>query len=65
MLTNPTVDKLRALNLTGFVFTFAIALIWGVERYRPEHFATSEPFLVAFWLIYIAIAILVALTSPP
>ena len=44
----------RALNLLGFFATFGIATLWGVLQYRPEHFATTEPFLVAFFLVYLA-----------
>jgi uncharacterized membrane protein len=50
----------RALNVLGFVFTFVLALFWGERAYRPEHFATVEPFLVVFLLFYVAIAILYA-----
>lgn len=50
----------RSLNLLGFGFTFVIGLLWGVEYYRPEHFATVEPFLVAFFLMYVAVAVLFA-----
>lgn len=51
----------RPLNLLGFAFTFAIGALWGARFYRPEHFATTEPFLVAFFLIYAGIAVLYAL----
>jgi len=51
----------RPLNLLGFAFTFAIGTLWGARFYRPEHFATTEPFLVAFFLIYVGIAVLYAL----
>jgi len=50
----------RALNVTGFAFTFVVMGFWGWHNYEPEHFATTEPFLVAFFLIYVLIAILVA-----
>ena len=50
----------RVLNLIGFVFTFAIGLAWGLRSYRPEDFPTTEPFLAAFFLVYVAIAILFA-----
>ncbi|HEX3061231.1 MAG TPA: DUF2339 domain-containing protein, partial [Usitatibacter sp.] len=50
----------RVLNVLGFLFTFAIGLLWGLRSYRPELFDTTEPFLVAFWLMYVAIAILFA-----
>jgi uncharacterized membrane protein len=51
----------RVLNLLGFAFTFVIGVLWGVTRYRPEFLATTEPFLVLFFLFYIAIAVLYAL----
>ena len=50
----------RILNLVGFAFTFAIGTLWGVQLYRPEHFATTEPFLVLFFLFYVAIPLLFA-----
>ncbi|MDX1569332.1 MAG: DUF2339 domain-containing protein, partial [Xanthomonadales bacterium] len=55
----------RWLNWLGFVFTFGIASMWGAEYYRPEHFATTEPFLVAHVALYIAIAVLFAVRQPP
>ncbi|MCC6196744.1 MAG: DUF2339 domain-containing protein [Burkholderiales bacterium] len=51
----------RLLNVLGFAFTFIVGTVWGVTRYRPEHFATTEPFLVLFFLFYVAIAVLYAL----
>lgn len=48
----------RVLNAIGFLFTFVIATFWGVLRYRPEDFATTEPFLIAFFLFYLAIPLL-------
>ncbi|MDE0037373.1 MAG: DUF2339 domain-containing protein [Gammaproteobacteria bacterium] len=55
----------RPLNLLGFAFTFVIGSLWGYQAYRPEHFATTEPFLVLFVLMYIGIAVLFALQRPP
>jgi uncharacterized membrane protein len=51
----------RPLNLAGFVFTFVIGTAWGVLRYRAEDFSTTEPFLVLFFLIYVAVAVLFTL----
>ena len=51
----------RSLNLLGFLFTFIIGLAWGNRYYRPEYFASTEPFLILFFLFYVAIAILFAL----
>jgi uncharacterized membrane protein len=55
----------RILNLIGFVFTFIIGISWGWKYYRPEYFATTEPFLILFFLIYTFIAVLFALRQPP
>jgi len=50
----------RELNLLGFLFTFVIGTVWGVLKYRPELFATTEPFLIGFFLIFLVTAILFA-----
>lgn len=55
----------RELNLAGFLFTFAIGALWGWRAYQPAHFATTEPFLVAFFLLYLAVPVLFALRQPP
>ncbi len=51
----------RMLNLLGFVFTFGIATAWGVLRYEPALLASTEPFLILFFLMYAGIALLYAL----
>jgi len=51
----------RSLNLLGFAFTFIIGLVWGDRFYRPEFFASTEPFLILFFLFYVAIAVLFTL----
>ena len=50
----------RLLNVVGFAFTFIIGSTWGVTEYKPENFSTTEPFLIGFFLIYVAISILFA-----
>ena len=50
----------RLLNLTGFVFTFVIGASWGARFYRPDLWASTQPFLAAFFLIYLAIPTLFA-----
>jgi uncharacterized membrane protein len=55
----------RILNWLGFVFTFGIGLLWGAEFYQPSMFATTEPFLVAFFLLYVAVVVLFATRQPP
>jgi uncharacterized membrane protein len=55
----------RPLNLLAFVFTFGIGTVWGVLRYDPAQFASTEPFLLFFFLAFIAIAVLFAFRSAP
>jgi uncharacterized membrane protein len=55
----------RPLNVLGFLFTFVIGTAWGVLSYQPQLFATTEPFLVLFFVFYVAIAILFASRQPP
>jgi uncharacterized membrane protein len=50
----------RVLNLLGFAFTFVIGVAWGVNAYRAEYFASTEPFLVLFFAMYVAIPVLFA-----
>jgi len=54
----------RVLNLLGFYFTFVIATLWGVLRYRSEMFTTTEPFLMLFFAMYLAISILFTFRHP-
>jgi uncharacterized membrane protein len=54
----------RILNWTGFIFTFVIATLWGATSYRSEHFASTEPFLILFFLFYLATSILFAYRQP-
>ena len=55
----------RELNLLGFVFTFGIGSLWGYQGYQSEHFATTEPFLVLFVLMYTLIPVLFAYRQAP
>jgi uncharacterized membrane protein len=55
----------RELNITGFAFTFVISAMWGIKAYIPENFATTEPFLVFFFLMYVFISVLFAFRQPP
>ena len=54
----------RLLNLIGFVFTFVIASVWGMDSYQPEFFSTTQPFLILFFLMYVVIAVLFAIRTP-
>ncbi len=51
----------RILNLIGFTFTFVIGTIWGVLKYKSYQFASTEPFLILFFLMYLTIACLFTL----
>ncbi len=54
----------RELNLLGFVFTFGIGVAWGVLRYEPALRASTEPFLLLFFAIYLLIPVLNLLRQP-
>ncbi len=51
----------RLLNLLGFGFTFGVGAAWGATYYRPELFASVEPFLLLFFLFYIVIGLVYVL----
>jgi len=55
----------RGLNLAGFAFTFGIGTVWGALTYRAADFATTEPFLILFFLFYVGIAVLFTWRQPP
>jgi uncharacterized membrane protein len=50
----------RLLVLVGFVFTFLVGGAWGVFEYRDVHYATSQAFLAAFFLLFVAILLMPA-----
>ena len=50
----------RPLNVLGFLFTFGIGSTWGYRSYHDELFATTEPFLLLFFFLYLAISLLYA-----
>ncbi|MEA2028554.1 MAG: DUF2339 domain-containing protein, partial [Campylobacterota bacterium] len=54
----------RILNYVGFIFTFVIATAWGVLRYEPEMFGSTQPFLILFFIFFLAISILFTLKKP-
>jgi uncharacterized membrane protein len=51
----------RALNLLGFFATFGVATLWGALKYRPENLSSTEPFLIAFFAVYLAASLMYAL----
>ena len=52
----------RPLNLIGFFGTFSIGLAWGLRDngYTATEFASTEPFLVLFFLMFVLIGMLFA-----
>ena len=48
----------RLLNLIGFVGTFGIGFAWGLRSYAPQLLWSTEPFLIVFFLMYLAIGLL-------
>ncbi|RMV23256.1 putative Membrane protein, partial [Pseudomonas amygdali pv. myricae] len=50
----------RILNLIGFFGTFGIGFAWGIRAYTPELFWSTEPFLILFFVMYLAIGLLFA-----
>jgi uncharacterized membrane protein len=51
----------RPLNLLAFTFTYVIGTVWGVLRYQPEQFATTEPFVALFFAMFVTLSILYAI----
>jgi uncharacterized membrane protein len=50
----------RLLNVIGFVGTFGIGFAWGLRSYAPDLLWSTEPFLILFFLMYLAIGLLFA-----
>jgi uncharacterized membrane protein len=55
----------RLLNWVGFVFTFVITALWGVLKYEPHLYASTQPFLVAFFALYLIVSVFFSLKQPP
>lgn len=50
----------RPLNLIGFAFTGGVGSLWGATSYQPAYYVSAQFFLIAFFLVFIAILILPA-----
>lgn len=50
----------RPLNLLGFVATFGVATVWGVLSYKAENYASTQLFLIGFFLVYLVASLLYA-----
>ena len=55
----------RELNLLGWVFTWGIGMAWGVRSYDPSKYATTQPFLLLFFVLYLLLPILYARRQAP
>jgi uncharacterized membrane protein len=51
----------RWLVLCGFLFTFVIAVFWGVTDYQPSLWSSTQPFLLLFIGVYIVATVRMAL----
>ena len=54
----------RELNWIGFAFTFAVMGVWVAQRYQPDQYLVAQGFLIAFWLLFLAVSLLYALRQP-
>ena len=50
----------RSLNLIGFLGTFVIGTAWGALRYEGADYASSQAFLIIFFLLFAAILLMPA-----
>lgn len=50
----------RSLNVLGFVFTFAVSALWRGGGYAPAHLISTDGFLILFFLMYVAVSLLLA-----
>jgi uncharacterized membrane protein len=48
----------RSLNLIGFLGTFVVATAWGVLKYQSDNYMTSQGFLIAFFVLFVAIMLM-------
>jgi len=48
----------RPLNLVGFLFTFVMGTAWGVLKYTDASYASSQAFLAAFFLLFVAVLLM-------
>ncbi|MCP3979482.1 MAG: DUF2339 domain-containing protein [bacterium] len=55
----------RQLNLIGFAFTYVIGWVWAAKYYRPEFVWSIVPFVVAHFLLYLAVTMLFARRREP
>jgi len=54
----------RSLNWISFIFTFTVFAWWGINNYQKANFIAIEPFLIIFFLLFVANSILFSLKQP-
>ena len=54
----------RSLNLIGFLGTFVVATAWGVLKYDSRQYASCQAFLIAFFVLFVAIMLMPARSRP-
>lgn len=55
----------RVLNIAGFIFTLAIGMAWGIDRYEDRHYLVTQIFLALFLVAYSTMPVLTALFRAP
>lgn len=55
----------RLLNLAGFIFTLGITGVFRATAYQPGQWASTDGFLLLFFVLYVAISILFSLRDRP
>ncbi|HEY1075355.1 MAG TPA: DUF2339 domain-containing protein [Fontimonas sp.] len=55
----------RVLNLIGFVFTFGVSSLFRATHYTLEDRLSTDAFLVLFFLMYVAISVLLSIRQKP
>jgi uncharacterized membrane protein len=55
----------RLLNLLGFAFTFIIGTAWGVLKYSPENYLSTQGFLILYFVFYVGLALAYAARQAP
>jgi uncharacterized membrane protein len=50
----------RSLNLVGFTATYLVGTAWSVLQYRPEHYASGQAFVFAYFAVFMAILLMPA-----
>jgi uncharacterized membrane protein len=55
----------RLPPLIAFIATYGVAAVWGVLRYRSQDWATTQPFVIAFLLLFTGVAIMRAFRERP